>query len=322
MPGAAFMKSAVLQKPEAGQTVTIAMREGTVYHLDFLLDDTRCDANGPDMTVCFEDTACLVLRGFFPAANAGDFFLEFPDGLMVSGKDMADVALLPLNDFSPSRVEGEFVSDPDHPSALVGREAHETQAARESGLEEGAGLFSFAHTHGGTHYEADGAGSAGGFLGVFVSGEAARGASFAAVGPEYILPHSSDESLVPMPSPGGRALAELDPGALQPGALLGGVATFMPALERHDELLEMQDLLSSIPSTRPEQAGTAPGAQHSAPVFESLFLASQDLDFLFGHDPGGGIIADSFANHPGSQADALDDSADMLMLAFLRMSTW
>ena len=109
------MSHVMLNKPAAGETVQVAIRNGQVYLLDFEPGETTWSNSGKDILIKFEDGSGMVLRDFFAAAKGGDFYLKLPDGAVLSGKDVVEVITTPLDDFhtNGSHASASGVHAPD-----------------------------------------------------------------------------------------------------------------------------------------------------------------------------------------------------------------
>ena len=106
------MSKVTLSRPAVGEIVQVAMRQGHVYLLEFDLGETTVAGSEKDVLLTFDDGSGMVLQNFFSAAEAGDFYLTMPDGIMVSGKDMLESLTLSLESFCPS--EDHAFADAGH----------------------------------------------------------------------------------------------------------------------------------------------------------------------------------------------------------------
>ena len=123
MAGDDAMSKVTLTRPAAGETVHVDMRKGHVYLLEFDLGETTVADNGKDVLLTFDDGSGMVLRDFFFAAKAGDFYLTLPDGVMLSGKDVVESLAFSPENFHPSEDCAFAEAHDGISSSLAGAEA-------------------------------------------------------------------------------------------------------------------------------------------------------------------------------------------------------
>ncbi|MDR2800427.1 MAG: hypothetical protein LBB52_04065 [Desulfovibrio sp.] len=88
-----------IARPQAGQSLLYVMRAGQTYTFDFAPETATIEHSGSDVRLYFDDGGAVSLKGFFQALNEGDFTLRLPDGVLVSGRDVAEVLNMALEDF-------------------------------------------------------------------------------------------------------------------------------------------------------------------------------------------------------------------------------
>lgn len=117
----------VLDKPSPGEKSEHRIEEGHVYVFAFYLDVALFEAKDDDCLILFDDASELLLRNFFSTASSiRSFYLEMPDGILVSGKDAAEAMNLPLNDIKPGA--GQALLDEDQESVLPAQSAETSEA--------------------------------------------------------------------------------------------------------------------------------------------------------------------------------------------------
>lgn len=117
MQGKSFSDTTTIQKPAAGQTQEVNVLPGGNYVLGFSLDAATFDSHDGDVRVDFDDGAVISLHDFMRASEKEDFTLELPDGTRLSGKDVAEMFSLVLQDIQTDAADGDappapFEADP------------------------------------------------------------------------------------------------------------------------------------------------------------------------------------------------------------------
>ena len=114
-----------LAKPEDAAVVAVSIEPDHMYVLQFdpgHVNFARSD--DADLTVSFDNNSSLVLRDFFSVAEAGEFYLTTQEGDVLSGKDLAGMMLLDLQDIVCEQSGDELGGLLD--AAFAGAEAAES----------------------------------------------------------------------------------------------------------------------------------------------------------------------------------------------------
>lgn len=120
MAGESSDSKITLARPEAGQTLQVAVLPGRTYVLEFEPETASYDLRDENIRLCFEDGAVLSLNGFFQATAQSDITLELRDGTLFSGKDVAEALTMDLTDFHTDNTGGEKTAlEPGAPSAAA-----------------------------------------------------------------------------------------------------------------------------------------------------------------------------------------------------------
>ena len=143
-----------LAKPEDVAVATVPIAPGHMYVMQFDPGHVNFARSDDDLTVSFDDNSSLVLRDFFSTAETGEFYLSTQEGDVLSGKDLAGMMLMNLQDIICEQSGDELGRLLD--SAFAGAESAEavkdlaahTQQPAEAAAPAGAGSASLASMQG------------------------------------------------------------------------------------------------------------------------------------------------------------------------------
>lgn len=282
-----------LPKPQAGETASYTVQHGNVYVLGFEPGDTMFVRDNEDMRIMFEDGASLRLQNFFSETLQGPLDLELPDGIVVSGRDVAEAMSIVLDDFQT----GEASLNSALPSSTDFFEGFGAQHSEHDGMARPE-LDIVSPSTASSIFD--------------LSGESA-------LLPQPLAPLTDDSYLTslrilhsPADGDGAFALADvMGEDMLEKADFRTSV--FLPPTFEETELLLLQDMLLDV--SNPEAEGRA---EHM-PTFEAIFSPTADPS-TNGMDSETFYVLEYHALHT-TPSDSMDDGGDQLLLAFLHMGS-
>lgn len=356
------MSKQLLYKPEAGKTAQCAVQHGHVYVLDFDTSDVTFARSDGDLTMAFDDGSHLILRDFYNESLIGDLYLELPDGAVLSGRDVAEAMDLVPEDFITGSgpvlsAENNHLTNSGDLSTesvllpLTGQEvesrpllsgaysisdlpAHESPVLSDAEpyiAFSHAGTISSMHDahsglieYSGNGLKTDNAAhdllvESGEDEGIYynsslfdLSNETALSA--------FTIPVQGEDSAPALITPRGSSQFSFSPLTAQADTAADtlnsnddGLPLLSPKNGKEPDLLLLEDLLDT---TMPElTAGT-----ESAPVFEELFKSPQEDSFYVRVESYASVEFDHLSTP--APTDAIEDTSDQLLLAFLRMGSF
>lgn len=126
MPGG-IMSTTMLHKPAEGSGAEISIQPGRTYLLGFDSDSATYEIQAADILIVFDDGAVLRLKDFLRVTAHDDFTIALSDGMLISGRDAADMFTMVLDDFhtdSLARASGtDLEATPDKGAPLHASDA-------------------------------------------------------------------------------------------------------------------------------------------------------------------------------------------------------
>lgn len=99
-----IMTTTMLRKPEEGSDAEISVQPGQTYLLGFDSDSATYEVQAADVLIVFDDGAVLRLKDFLRVTAHDDFTIALSDGMLISGRDAADMFTMVLDDFHTDNV--------------------------------------------------------------------------------------------------------------------------------------------------------------------------------------------------------------------------